>query len=165
MPSTHDKNDEKTWDTPDIDKWKVKSAAPSVTYFLSCSLISQIDQFKPEDNAAGPFAEESSFGVMFPKYRETYLREAWPLVTRSLGKKFIVGELDLPNGTMTVRTTRKTYDPAAILNARDMIKLLARSVPAPQAVKILDDDDCFADGENASEAILMIKKNTIHFTD
>ncbi|KAK8210172.1 ribosomal RNA assembly protein krr1 [Zalaria obscura] len=119
MPSTYKKD--KPWDTDDIDKWK-------------------IEPFKPEDNAGGTFSEESSFSVLFPKYRETYLKASWPLITRSLEKLGVACTLDLVEGSMTVKTTRKTYDPASILNARDLIKLLARSVPAPQAIKILEDE-------------------------
>jgi ribosomal RNA assembly protein len=61
------------------------------------------------------------------------------MITKALEKHGIACVLDLVEGSMLVKTTRKTYDPAAILNARDLIKLLARSVPAPQAVKILQD--------------------------
>ncbi|KAJ4294763.1 ribosomal RNA assembly protein krr1 [Collariella sp. IMI 366227] len=117
MPSTHKK--EKPWDTDDIDKWKV-------------------DPFKKEESS-GPFLEESSFMTLFPKYRERYLKDSWPLITKTLDKQGITATLDLVEGSMTVKTTRKTFDPAAILNARDLIKLLARSVPAPQAIKILED--------------------------
>ncbi|KAF9985262.1 Ribosomal RNA assembly protein mis3 [Modicella reniformis] len=110
---------EKPWDTDDINHWK-------------------IEEFKPEYNPA-PFTEESSFATLFPKYRENYLREVWGHVTRALDKVGIACVLDLVEGSITVKTTRKTWDPYMILKARDLIKLLARSVPLPQALKILED--------------------------
>eukprot|EP00842_Homolaphlyctis_polyrhiza_P000470 jgi/Hompol1/1423/HPOL_001384-RA len=81
----------KPWDTDDIDKWAIQ-------------------EFKPEDNPL-PFLEESSFATLFPKYRETYLREIWPMVTAALDK----------------------------VATRDLIKLLSRSVQFNQAIRILED--------------------------
>ena len=110
---------DKPWDNDTIDHW----AIPKVT---------------ADDPLDAPL-EESSFATLFPKYREKYLREVWPLVTRTLKTYGLGCELNLVEGSMTVKTTRKTWDPSMILKGRDLIKLLARSLPVLQALKILED--------------------------
>ncbi|KAI0508089.1 hypothetical protein KFK09_014223 [Dendrobium nobile] len=115
----HDKP--KPWDEdPNIDHWKV-------------------EKFDPSWNETG-MLEVSSFSTLFPQYREKYLQEAWPIVKRALKEHGIACELNLVEGSMTVSTTRKTRDPYIIVKARDLLKLLSRSVPAPQAIKILNDE-------------------------
>jgi ribosomal RNA assembly protein len=84
--------------------------------------------------------EESSFATLFPAYREKYLREAWPGITRALKAVGVACELNLVEGSMTVKTTRSTTDPYIIVKCRDVIKLLARSVPVEQALRVLQDD-------------------------
>lgn len=99
----------------------------------------KVPEFRPEHNPHG-LLEESSFATLFPQYREQYLKQVWPLVQKTLGEHSIKAELDLVEGSMTVRTTRKTWDPYIIIKARDAIKLLSRSVPFEQAKRVLDDD-------------------------
>jgi ribosomal RNA assembly protein len=111
---------DKPWDVDGTDRWR-------------------IEPFTKEDNPGG-VVEESSFAVLFPKYKEKYLRETWPSITKALKEHGVACELNLVEGSMTVLTTRKTYDPYIIIKARDLIKLLSRSVPAPQALKVLEDD-------------------------
>ena len=100
----------------------------------------KIPNFKAEDNPHG-MIEESSFATLFPKYREKYLREVWPIVQKTLQENHnLKAELDVIEGSMSVKTTRKVFDPFIIIKARDMLKLLARSVPYEQAIKVLEDE-------------------------
>lgn len=55
---------DKPWDNPEIDHWRVEDWNP--------------------EYLKGPLLEESSFATLFPKYREKYLREVWPIVTKAL---------------------------------------------------------------------------------
>jgi ribosomal RNA assembly protein len=111
---------DKPWDNDQIDHWKV-------------------DKFTPGDMKS-PLLDESSFSTLFPKYKETYLREIWPMLTSKLKEYGIDCVLDLFEGSMIVKTTRRTWDPYAIIKARDLIKLLSRSVPVQQAMRIMEDD-------------------------
>ncbi|KAM0961381.1 hypothetical protein ACFX13_021087 [Malus domestica] len=111
----------KPWDDdPNIDRWT-------------------IEKFDPSWNEGG-MLEVTSFSTLFPQYREKYLQECWPVVKSALKEYGITCELNLVEGSMTVSTTRKTKDPYIVVKARDLIKLLSRSVPAPQAIKILNDE-------------------------
>ena len=87
-----------------------------------------------------PLLEVSSFSSMFPKYREQYLKECWPVLQKKLDEFGIAAKLDLIAGNMTVLTTDKTWDPSILLKARDIIKLLQRSVPIEQALRVLEDE-------------------------
>lgn len=113
--------------------------APAKSGVIDNAWALKLPEFKKEDNPHR-LLEESCFATLFPKYREQYLRECWPLVQKTLNEHGIKAELDVVEGSMTVKTTKKTWDPYIIVKARDMIKLLSRSVPLEQAKRVLEDE-------------------------
>lgn len=98
-----------------------------------------IPKFTEADNPHGTLYE-STFAMLFPKYREEYIKEYYPLIKKALEKEGIKTQLDLAKGSISVSTTKKTYDPYIIFKARDMCKLIARSVSYEQAVRVLEDE-------------------------
>lgn len=111
---------DKPWDNnPEVDKWK-------------------IEEFHKGDMKA-ELIETSSFSVLFPQYREKYLDETFPFIKKCLAEQGVKCDLDKLEGSISVSTTKKTWDPFIIVKARDMIKLLSRSVPLEKAKMVLQD--------------------------
>ena len=81
---------------------------------------------------------ETSFATLFPGYLEKYVSSVWPAAEAVLKQYKLAGKLDLVEGSITVMTTRHTWDPYAIIKARDFAKLIARNVPVSQAQKIFE---------------------------
>ncbi|XP_033143943.1 KRR1 small subunit processome component homolog [Brassica rapa] len=96
-------------------------------------------KFDPTWNPTG-MLEVSSFSRVYPQRREKHLLKCWPRVKSALKEHGVSCELNLVERYMTVSTTKKTRDPYIIVKARDLLRLLSRSVPARQALKILEDD-------------------------
>jgi len=121
IPKSKRHRKDKPWDNESIDHW-------------------HIDPFKPGE-MDGALLEESSFSTLFPKYREQYLKDHWEGIALFMKSEYgIEATLDLIAGSMAVKTTRKTWDPYAIIKARDMLRLLSRSVNFDQAKKIMSDE-------------------------
>ncbi|KAG9508622.1 KRR1 small subunit processome component-like protein, partial [Fragariocoptes setiger] len=104
---------------------------------------------------------ESTLSTLFPRYRENYIEHTWPLIKKAIEDEGLKCSLDLVKGQIHVSTTKKTFDPYIIFKARDMTRLIARSVPYEQAVKVLDDDrtsDIIKIGRLASNKARFVKR-------
>lgn len=76
---------DKPWDHEGIDHWKLEVGGR-----VACTPLSphtrptrSAQPFKEGDMKAS-LLEESAFATMFPQYREQYIREVWPAVTKHL---------------------------------------------------------------------------------
>ena len=77
---------DKPWDNdPTLDKWKIPEIAPG--------------------DMVAPLQAESSFATLFPKYREKYIQEVWGVVKKTMKDHGVKADLNLIEGSITVRTT------------------------------------------------------------
>jgi ribosomal RNA assembly protein len=101
----------------------------------------EVPELREEDVPGGACCvATTTFATLFPSYLEKYISSVWEAVEAVLKQHKLSGELNLVEGSMAVSTTRSTWDPYAIVKAKDFIKLIARNVPVAQAQKIFDSE-------------------------
>lgn len=93
-----------------------------------------------ENEIKHPFAETSTFEVMFPRHRETYIREIEAYLRKAMAQKKLSLSVDYHELVLSVSTTQKTRDPYGIISGRDVLKLISRGVPLAKAAAVLEDD-------------------------
>lgn len=65
------------------------------------------------------------------------MNEIWPHLDNLLTSRGIKAEINAKERIITVATTEKTRDPYVIIRARDMVKLISRSVPFVDARRVV----------------------------
>ncbi|OZC08231.1 hypothetical protein X798_04710 [Onchocerca flexuosa] len=83
-----------------------------------------ISTFSKEDNPNGLICE-SSFAILFPKYREKYIRPSGYTKRNNVRREY-------KENMRPIYYDKMTYD---LFRARDALKLISRSVPYEQAVR------------------------------
>ncbi|KAL9652154.1 hypothetical protein ABK040_013923 [Willaertia magna] len=101
--------------------------------------------YSEEDNPNG-LAEKSEFVILFPEYREHFLKQNFNDISSLLTNSpyYLKVNLNCKEGKIFIETSEKTYDPFAILKGRDFLHLVARGVTIEQAKRVLE-DTCFSE--------------------
>ncbi|EFC50278.1 predicted protein, partial [Naegleria gruberi] len=97
--------------------------------------------YTEEDNPNG-LADRSDFVILFPEYREQYLKEHFTVIESTLGASpfYLKTTLNCKEGKIIIETTERTFDPFIIFKGRDCLQLVSRGVAFEEAKRVLEDN-------------------------